>query len=576
MPYIPNFNKISLQEQAYAPSLMRQQHDEAVTKQMELADALKFDYLKQDANILEPVLNKYSEDIDKVSTDLAKSGFTQDTKSKLLGLRSKYTTDDKIRQVKKNYSDAMQGWEETKKALIQRGASGDLINRQKASYFNSDAYKGAFDDDGFKQDFVAGRTSGVYDVVEDAKKAMTGLGSTGQIVGTSGSSVRAKDLKDANGNVIASGWETTDNKTGQKVFNKDQRAAVEAYLKAEYGDESTDRGLYAKIAGLTPEHIQDAIANVSKSMTEDRYAQLPQQDTNISGMTKGTADKTSGMEALPEFNIPELNKDKYDDAQKDEDILTGNRQPDFGISKSTPQNPWQKEKFFERQTPETAKKEIVAKYKDKYPKLFGSNVSDEDAARIGAKYEKAYSAINSSVLALKSKDVVENIYNSILKTGDDATLERVNKDGSKSVKSISDIAKSFKETGVDWKQVPPLVNPYGVTFIRDAEDNLYKVNESSFDKTTQMLKKDVIKPVMDQLLDPQLADKNANQSIDIPGTNKKLHVNFDPEDPYNVNSRKIVMYEIVDGKPVGKIIQPGELFQELTEGIRSGFQSYIK
>jgi len=574
MPYIPQFNKIFLQEQAYAPTLMRQQHDEAISKQMELADALKFDYLKQDANTLEPVLNKYSEDIQKVSTELAKNGFTQDTKSKLLGLRSQYTTDDKIRQVKKNYSDAMQGWEETKKALIQRGASGDLLNNQKAAYFG--AFKGSFDDEGFKQDFTAGRTSGVYDIVEDAKKAMTGLGSTGQIVGSSGSSVRAKDLKDANGNIIASGWETTDNKTGQKIFNKDQRAAVESYLRAEYGDESTDRGLYAKIAGLTPEHIQNAIANVSKSMAEDRYAQLPQQDTNISGMTKAERVPSSGGQVLPEFNIPELNKDKYDDAQKDEDILTGNRQPDFGISKSTPQNPWQKEKFFERQTPENAKKYIVAKYKDKYPKLFGNNIPDEDAARLGAQYEKAYSAINSSVLALKSKDVVENIYNSILKTGDDKTLERVNSSGEKSIKSISDIAKSFKETGVDWKQVPPLVNPYGVTFIRDAEDNLYKVNESSFDKTTQMLKKDVIKPVMDQLLDPQLADKNANQSIEIPGTNKKIHVNFDPEDPYNVNSRQIVMYEMVDGKAVGKVIQPGELFQELTEGIRSGFQSYIK
>lgn len=284
MPYIPQFNKISLQEQAYAPTLMRQQHDEAVAKQMELADALKFDYLKQDAPILEPVLNKYSEDIQKVSSDLAKQGFTQDTKSKLLGLRSQYTTDDKIRQVKKNYSDAMQGWEETKKALIQRGASGDLINKQKAAYFG--AYKGGFDDEGFKQDFTAGRTSGVYDITEDAKRAMTGLGSTGSVVGSSGSSIVEKTGIGADKRPFTY-FEVTDNKTGQVIKNADQRAAVEAYLRAEYGDESTDRGLYAKIAGLTPEHIQNAISNVSASMAENRYAQLPQRDTNISGMARG-------------------------------------------------------------------------------------------------------------------------------------------------------------------------------------------------------------------------------------------------------------------------------------------------
>lgn len=573
MPYIPQFNKISLQEQAYAPTLMRQQHDEAVAKQMELADALKFDYLKQDAQILEPVLNKYSEDIQKLSSDLAKQGFTQDTKSKLLGLRSQYTTDDKIRQVKKNYSDAMQGWEETKKALIQRGASGDLINKQKAAYFG--AYKGGFDDEGFKQDFTAGRTSGVYDVTEDAKKAFTNLGSTGSVVGSSGSSIVEKTGVGADKRPFTY-FEVTDNKTGQVIKNADQRAAVEAYLRAEYGDESTDRGLYAKIAGLTPEHIQNAISNVSASMAENRYAQLPQRDTNISGMARGAADKTGPGEPLPEFNIPELNKDKYDDAQEDENILNG-----LDRSKSTASSEGYSTGYtpgwsYTKTPTKSDKNKIISKYKEKYPRLFGKSMSDEDAAKIGAKYEKAYSAINSSVLALKSKDVVENIYNSILKTGDDNTLERVNKDGSKDIKSISDIAASFKETGVDWKQVPPLVNPYGVTFIRDAEDNLYKVNESSFDKTTQMLKKDVIKPVMDQLLDPQLADKDANQSISIPGTNKKLHVNFDPEDPYNVSARKIVMYEIVDGKPVGKVIQPGELFQELTEGIRSGFQSYVK
>jgi hypothetical protein len=333
MPYIPQFNKISLQEQAYAPTLMRQQHDEAVAKQMELADALKFDYLKQDASILEPVLNKYSEDIQKVSTDLAKQGFTQDTKSKLLGLRSQYTTDDKIRQVKKNYSDAMSQWDDIRKRMIQAGRPGSDIENQKQSFFSN--YQGAFSPDGFKNEFTAGITSGYYDIVEDAKKAMTGIGTTGQIVGSSGSSIKPATLKDANGNVIASGWETTDNKTGQKVFNKDQRLAVEAYLNAEYNDPSTDRGLYAQLNKITPEHIQNAIANVSKSMTEDRYAQLPQQDTNISGMTRAEGSsssvplgylKQSGY-GLVASDINDLDKKVYEDVAnklaRDEAKATG-------------------------------------------------------------------------------------------------------------------------------------------------------------------------------------------------------------------------------------------------------------
>ena len=316
MPYIPNFNKLSLQEQAYAPTLMRQQHDEAVAKQMELADALKFDYLKQDAPILEPVLNKYSEDIQKVSSDLAKQGFTQDTKSKLLGLRSQYTTDDKIRQVKKNYSDAMSQWDDIRKRMIQEGRPGSDIENQKQSFFSG--YQGAFSPDGFKNEFTAGRTSGYYDIIEDAKKAMTNLGQTGSIVGSSGSSIVEKvgGTKEK----PFTYFEVTDNKTGQKVVNTDQRAAVEQYLRAEYGDESTDRGLYAKLNKITPEHIQNAISNVSRSMAENKYAQLPQTDTNISGMSRGEAAssvplgylKQSGY-GLVASDISDLDKKVYED-----------------------------------------------------------------------------------------------------------------------------------------------------------------------------------------------------------------------------------------------------------------------
>ena len=190
MPYIPQFNKLSLNEMAYAPSLLRQQHDDAVAKQMELAEALKFDYLKQDAPGIEPVLQQYNADIEDVSNQIAQQGFTQDIKNKVLGLRSKFVTDDKIRQYKKNYSDAMTGWEDLKKRMIQEGRPGDDINKQKAAYFSG--YKGAFDNEGFKQEFTPGRTSGYYDIAEDAKKAMTNLGTTGMVVGKSGTSITEK------------------------------------------------------------------------------------------------------------------------------------------------------------------------------------------------------------------------------------------------------------------------------------------------------------------------------------------------------------------------------------------------
>ena len=182
----------------------------------------------------------------------------------------------------------MQGWEETKKALIQRGASGDLINKQKAAYFG--AYKGGFDDEGFKRDFTAGRTSGVYDIAEDAKKAMTNIGETGVIVGKNGSKVEPIDVMDSKGNIVGRAWKTWDASIGQYVRNDNQIDAVKSFLKAEYGDSATDRGLFAKISGITLDDINSTIDNVAKSMISNRYAQLPQDRTSISGMT-GAAPK---------------------------------------------------------------------------------------------------------------------------------------------------------------------------------------------------------------------------------------------------------------------------------------------
>jgi len=590
MPYIPQFNKLSMAEMAYAPTLMRQQHDEAIAKQMELADALKFDYLKQDANILEPVLNKYSEDIDKVSTDLAKQGFTQDTKSKLLGLRSKYTTDDKIRTVKKRYSDAMSGWEDRKKSLLQQRASGEDINAMRKAYF--DGITPAYDDEGFKQDLTPGSTSNVYDISEDIKNKFANIGSSEVVYG--GSGVKAvREVLGKGTPYERSAWKILDSTGGTKSNNLSQREAVKALTLSEYTDPSSDRALYAKLTNKSPEYISGLVDQWSDAMAKDQIGQVAQTRGSYE-FDKDSAPPTN-QEPLPKHNIPEFDKDRYDQAQNDEDILTGNKQPDFGISKSTPQNPWEKDKFFERETSERAKKEIATKYKSKYPKLFDKGIPENQAAIIGAKYDKGYSGINSSFYALKSKDVVENIYNSILKSGDAPTLERVNKKGDSSIKSIADIAKTFEGTGIDWKQVPPLVNPYGVTLIRDVNDNLYKVNESTFDETTQGLKKNVIKPVIDQLLDPQLFDKENQQPVEVSGARSKypnglfLDVDIDRTpgrkvDQYNVDDRVINMVTPSgnfdkDGNPLYykiKSVLPGELTQELISGIGSGFQSYVK
>lgn len=592
MPYIPQFNKLSMSEMAYAPTLMRQQHDDAVAKQMELAEAMKFDYLQQDANILEPVLQKYNDEISKVSTDLAKSGFTHDTKNKILGLRSQFTGDDKIRHIKKQYADAMEGWGEQKKALIQKGASGDLLNKQKAAYFGN--YKGGFDDEGYKQDFTPGRTSGVYDITEDAKKAMTNIGKTGQIVGSSGSNVQL-----INDPKLGSYYKIYDSTTGQYITTKNQIEATKAYLKAEYNPENptSDRGLYSKIAGYSTDYIGSLVDQVGSSMIDGYYQSLPQNRIDFAGLGSDNKKPPAPAMPLPEYDIPELRPKEYDEAAEDLKVLSGEKPKPKSVPIGTIQFPGtfsgQQVTKGKTQTTEEATRDIVAKLEPKYPGLFKSGMSKVDAAKVASMYEMNYAATSKSMLALKSPDIVENLYNSLAAAGEKPMLERVTSDGKKGVKTFADVVKTYEGTGLDWKQVPPMVNPYGETFIRDAGGNYYKVNESSFDKTTQKLKKDVVKPTMDQLLDPRLFDKPDVKPIEVAGARTAfpnglyLNVNLIDHpnaDPYNIEHRVV---EFVtpsgnvdeNGEPLYykvKTITPGDTFQELTEGQRTGFQTYIK
>lgn len=605
MPHIPQFNKISLQEQAYAPTLMRQQHDEAVTKQMELADALKFDYLKQDASILEPVLNKYSEDIQKVSTDLAKQGFTQDTKSKLLGLRSQYTTDDKIRQVKKNYSDAMSQWDDIRKRMIQAGRPGSDIENQKQSFFSN--YQGAFSPDGFKNEFTAGRTSGYYDIVEDAKKAMTGIGTTGQIVGSSGSSIKPATLKDANGNIIASGWETTDNKTGQKVFNKDQRLAVEAYLNAEYNDPSTDRGLYAQLNKITPEHIQNAIANVSKSMTEDRYAQLPQQDTNISGMTRTTIDNNGSDEMFPTYPMGGGDLAATNIANKNESILKEPTQDklsvnDIAILKAgfaragMPFDQKAADDLLKKKQLESAnKKQSVVNQLSKDFSFYFKDPSIDplDAANkaIATQKRNAVAVNQATALTIDKKSyggvgVTEMVLDKTLSPDVDLLESSdTNIFGSKKTLTKGEYIKKWGND--EYKNSKPLIDNSGDIFLRDPDDTLLKVNPKAFDNNVQILQNSVLKPVLSQIINPRLFEDGTNVPIELPNFRDKksgLKVYFDvkpvsdqngiPVDPYDVSKRIVYMHGVdPNTNQVVRTVEmtPAQAKNELSKGIFTGF-----
>lgn len=578
MPYIPQFNKLSLQEISYAPALMRQQHDEEVAKQMELAEALKFDYLKQDSDLIEPILQGYSTDIDDVSKQIAQQGFSHDIKNKVMGLRSKFVGDDKIRTFKKNYADAMSQWGDMRKKMLQEGRSGDDINNQKSSFFSG--YQGAYTKDGEKNEFTPGRTSGYYNPIEDVTKLMKGLGETGKLLGVSGSTANIVYKTDPRTGQQIPGIEFRDSRSGQIVENTGQVKDMLESVIRDYTDLHSDRGLWAEINKQDQKELLDKITGVANAHLSSRYTHIPETSERFNPYGDGSEKKEdSGTAALPSFKNMALDKDKFDQADEDEKVLSGEKKSPYGISDKVPTNPWDRQGFFERKKKETTEK-ITSKYKTMYPKVFDGTYGDMneiEAANLAIKFEKAYSDMRSTMLSLKSPKIVENLTNSIFNPTEEQTLEKIGDKGKGKIKSVTDLVKDFEETSRDWKELPPMVDLYGNVYLRDSDDGTYRVNDNALDVATLKIKKEVVKPVMDQLLDPFLGDKDANTSVRIPNTNLYLHVNYDENDPYNVEKRGVTMFTPTEqGNIRIKDMTPGEVFQTLTEAQRTGFQEYVK
>jgi hypothetical protein len=579
MPYIPQFNKLSLQEISYAPALMRQQHDEEVAKQMELAESLKFDYLKQDSDAIEPILQSYSTDIDDVSKQIAQQGFSHDIKNRVMGLRSKFVGDDKIHTFKKNYADAMSQWGDVRKKMLQEGRSGDDINNQKASFFSG--YEGAYTKDGDKNEFTPGRTSGYYNPIEDVTKLMKGLGETGKLIGATGSSAKIVYRTDPVTGAKIPGIEVRDSQGGQVTENTAQIQEMLNSIVKDYTDDHSDRGLWATINKQDQAALLEKITGVANAHLEKKYPNLPRTDERWSPSVDAYSKKDDAKnDSMPMFGNVELDKERYEQADNDEKILTGQEKPGMNMKESLHNPYWGSVGVLRRNSKEESTGKIVNKYKSIYPKIFDGtygDLSEVEAAKMGIEYEKAYSGMKSTMLSLKSPKIVENITNSIFNPTEEQTLEKIGDKGKGKIKSVKDLVEDFDDSKRDWKEIPPMVDLYGNVYLRDADDGIYRVNDNALDVATLKIKKEVVKPVMDQLLDPMLADKDANVPVRIPNTNLYLHVNYEKADPYNVKKRGVTMFTPTDkGNVKIKDMTPGEVFQTLTEAQRSGFQEYVK
>jgi len=533
MPYIPQFNKISLQESAYAPSLMRQKHDEAVSNTLELNDALKFESLKQDTPLLDPILQKYSQDIGKVSEDLAKSGFTQDTKSKILGLRSQFTTDDKIRQVKKNYGDAMSQWDEQRKRMIQEGRPGSDIDNQKNAFFSG--YQGAFSKDGFKNDFTAGATSGYHDIAEEAKKAMTNIGENGTLVGNNATIIKTDDFYNPVTQRKEPYYKIVDSKTGEKVDNLTQLQAVQKYLENNYFTKGTDENRFAQINKIDPEYIKNTISGVASSMSKNMYDKIPDENTRIQLMDDGTdGTKKQPLDGdLNQYENLNVNSKEYKEADAREKAIKADVNVpqkrlnlSYGATWGVPPDdePTPPQPGAYGKTSAQIKQESIVHQNNITPRYLGMNnpntgnqYTPEEAALEGIKatknasaYKETTTAMNVDSKSLGGKTPAEVVLMNMINQSSKKPLIQVGGKWTGGDKNISkqDLMNLLEDTnnkGVTWKDAPVQFKNNGDIIISDFNGNSFKLNptgeqgESTMEKSTSKLYNELYLPILTKI-----------------------------------------------------------------------------
>lgn len=603
MPYIPQFNKLSMAEMAYAPTLMRQQHDEAIAKQMELADALKFDYLKQDASILEPVLNKYSEDIQKVSTDLAKNGFTQDTKSKLLELRSQYTGDDKIRNIKSRYADAMQGWEERKKSLLQQKASGEDINAMRKAYFAG--ITPAYDEEGFKQDLTPGATSSVYDISEDIKNKFANIGSTEVVYG--GSGVKAvREILGKGTPYERSAWKILDSTGGTKANNLSQREAVKALTLSEYTDPSSDRALYAKLTNKSPEYISGLIDQWSDAMAKNDIGQVAQTRGSYEfdkekeaqpggGFTPYTYSDGSGNPDVTERTDGEssiLNKpiptelSQSEKSKIAEGVSRGGGVPNQEYLKSL-----HSKRLAEKQQELVNEKKKVVSYYSNIYKDYYNNLDPIEATKKAIETERNNNAmvVRRTAVDVDKKELggvgstqkvlsrIKAGYDGYVITKQDKNTSLFSKNG---YKTPQDFINSVKDN-TGWDDQAIEVDNNADIMIKDKDNKLVKIEPNALQDDVAQIQQNVLKPILQDATNPALF--NGQQKVVIlPNTNIKYKVIPRPQqsqndrpDLYNIKDRMVEMYveDPSTGQKVhSQVISIPDFKSELVRGMFQGFE----
>ena len=269
------------------PLMMRKQRDAMQAQSSALDAGLDFNYFEEDDPTVKPELEKMDAKIGELSKALVENPTNIGLSNELYRLNRDYkkllSPDSAVGQAKAKYANAQKQWEEVKKSFPKDTSPGE-IQRQKQVFFGERAKS---TEDEFVQDFIPGRTSGIYDFQADIRDALgDATGKISQLVAGDMSKI---EIDNSTG---IPQFKVTSGTSGELASNVD---AINAGLRAKMVDwmdptGSTDRSRYAQISGMTPEYMQTVGNQLAMSMYEKDYEKTPTTRTTYKNIPKTEGD----------------------------------------------------------------------------------------------------------------------------------------------------------------------------------------------------------------------------------------------------------------------------------------------
>ena len=600
--YIPSrlrtqvsFPERSFEEMAWGPSLMMAKNDALKSKVSDLDAALDFEYHEKDDPYIAPKIDKLRGELNTLQDEIVKGGYNPLLEQKMLNFRRKYQKElgshGDIGRARKNYAamqSALQEYDKNHK-------DDPEWFRQKAKQNIVNTYQGMYDDYGKYREFTPGQATKYRDINADFVDFAGKAGMQGGLQELIEGKLQVIPTT-INGKPFVKVVEST---PGYVSSNKKNLESLANQFFSEYNDPTTDRGIFASIAGLPPEKIGQSLSNMAGLTYKENYAKQPTWNAGLQSIPEGSSKEGkeagntgAGLPTLAETKAkPEIAKEVNSDRELMANAWSNGRFDEeaakkYEIANRSGWNPRSIITDIDKMTLGTGKeftkdyKKVYDKYKTQYKGLWedfkngtatdleGNPItSEQQLFNLALDRKEKDSYVLDSKVSLANYESWEDLSN---KAGvvPEGQAMFTSTDGKDEVKTIAQAKGMYKLAGLDPKDNFNLwLDSEGNTLVKiplneKGEEKWFKVNKDAVAGNNMSNKaKEVLKITGDFMKDYSMTkeERNAQNNHLLP-ISKTMGVRT-VIDPNNILNKKLVL------EGYGKVIDPATGQEKVEWGV---------